>query len=193
MTVLRRGTRSVGIAACLLAAACAMPRGGPAGGNNVCAAVLPAARAVVHERGRLVLVRPTRRQELVELFGAQVPTAPGGRPTGSVPPTAGPTPSRSVAQARACLIVYDGPYPAGVVGTSPAGRYATIGISVRPVEVLGARTTDDRPPGQLPHRSPRPPSAPSRTPAPRNTARATSASPPPPLVSVPLTRSWSTR
>jgi hypothetical protein len=173
MNASRTFTVAVMTAGGLLAAGCAVPRGGPAAGNNVCAAVLPAASAVVHDQGRLVLVRPTRRPELVGLFGPQVPSAPGGRsarstggPPQQLPPAASPA-SPENAQPRACLVVYDGHYAAGsVVGTSAPGRYAVIGISVRPVQVLGARTTDTRPPHQLPARDRVLPPRPGRTPAP---------------------------
>ncbi|HET9117096.1 MAG TPA: hypothetical protein VFN75_03300 [Pseudonocardiaceae bacterium] len=133
---------------CTLAAACSGPRSGASATSNVssCAAVLPLASSVVHDQGSLTVVRRISRNDadaLSRRLGAAPPAAPSiARPH---------RPVRS-GWPKACLIVYRGNYPPGVIAkASPpavAGHYALIVLRVRHPRVDRILVTD-QPPSNL--------------------------------------------
>jgi hypothetical protein len=131
-------------------AGCASPGGGASGRADVarCAAVLPLARDVVHGQGVLTLVRPVDRKT-IDAVSREL----GVEPT--PPPRAHPahpaSPSRpSPPLPRACLVVYQGDYPAGAITgalSEPArGRYALIVLRVRHPAVVRVLLADRLPP-----------------------------------------------
>lgn len=138
-------------------AGCGAPRGGYGTATSECAPALPPARAVVHDRGTLVLVRPVGHREWDELFPNR---AAASESTASAAPTPAPPaasshlaipPGQAGPQPRACLVVYQGPFAAGSVPAAPAGgKYAVIGIALRTASVVGVTTTDVRPPQHPP-------------------------------------------
>jgi hypothetical protein len=125
--------------AVLLAAAltgCASPGGGASTRNdaNRCAAVLPLANDVVHGQGTLTLVRPVDRAD-IEAITRQVGVVASRRPGASSSPRA-PAPSvKPPPGPKACLVVYRGNYPAGLIADAqPAGasgQYALVVLWVR--------------------------------------------------------------
>jgi hypothetical protein len=106
-------------------AACAGPRNNLNTAASVCYRAVPAARAVVHDKGRLLGVRRRGQRTLAQRF-----------PGVTVPPRAGPV----------CIIAYRGDYKDGDVrGTTGAGRYAIVVVDAKSMHVLRARVTDTLP------------------------------------------------
>jgi hypothetical protein len=150
MTALRWWRRA-GVAgflvACTLTGACSGPRSGASATSDVssCAAVLPLARGVVHDQGRLVVVRRISRGDADAL----------SRKLGATPPSTaaltGPHRPARPGWPKACLIVYRGNYPPGAISNaSPpavAGHYAIIVLRVRHPAVDRILVTDQPPSG----------------------------------------------
>jgi hypothetical protein len=138
------------VIALALAAACSGPRSGASvtGGVSGCAAVLPLARHAVHDEGTLTLVRHISKADadaLSRKLGATPPT-----PRSHPPPLRPARPVKS-SWPKACLIVYHGDYPRGmIVGASPpavAGHYALIVLRVRHPSIDRILVTDALPAG----------------------------------------------
>jgi hypothetical protein len=153
MTALRRW-RSAAVAGFMVAftltAACSGPRSGASATSNVssCAAVLPLARTIVHDQGTLTVVRRISRDDadaLSRKLGATPPAAPS---TAALPGLHHPA---RTGWPKACLVVYRGNYPPGVISkASPpavAGHYALIVLRVRHPAVDRILVTDRIPPG----------------------------------------------
>ncbi|MGH3826861.1 MAG: hypothetical protein ACRDQX_06770 [Pseudonocardiaceae bacterium] len=120
-------------------AGCSGPRSGASVTGEVsgCAAVLPLANRIVHDRGELTLVRRISKSEADAL----------SRQLGVRPPAPSPAPPHSHVRSRrphrlvsskwpkACLIVYHGDYPPGTItGASPpavSGHYVLIVLRIR--------------------------------------------------------------
>ncbi|MFN2478098.1 MAG: hypothetical protein ABR615_02860, partial [Pseudonocardiaceae bacterium] len=144
----RAAVSSVAIALAMTAA-CSGPRSGASVTGDVsgCAAVLPLARHVIHDDGRLTRIRRVSKADadaLSRKLGA-TPPAPLRPHTGSPRPL---RPSKS-SWPKACLVVYHGNYPPGtIVGASPpavAGHYALIVLRVRHPAVDRVLVTDTLP------------------------------------------------
>jgi hypothetical protein len=158
MTILsrRRGPAAVaGLAIVLaLAVACSGPGGGaPESDVSGCAAVLPLARSIVHDRGTLSFVRRIKQAD-ADALARQL----------GVTPTAPPQPhtrhrsqhlSTRIRQPQTCLIIYHGSYPRGTITTaSPpavAGHYALLVLRVRHPSIDRILVTDRLPSGLKPH------------------------------------------
>lgn len=146
---------AAGVSVCGVAlTGCASPGGGASTHNDVsrCAAVLPAARDLVHGQGRLVLVRPVRQSDIDTIVrDAARPPVPSGTPAAPAP-SAGPARPPSAAHPqeahpqgghpgtpgrtpRLCLVVYQGSFHSDAIpGAQPpsaAGEYALIFLRVR--------------------------------------------------------------
>jgi len=131
-------------------AACASPGGGASGRADVarCAAVLPLARDVVHGQGVLILVRPVDRKTVDAIAReAGVAAEPTPRIHSAHPARSNPT---TLPLPRACLVVYEGDFPAGSIPTalprSARGRYALIVLRVRHPTVVRVLVADRLPP-----------------------------------------------
>ncbi|MGH3854439.1 MAG: hypothetical protein ACRDR6_13290 [Pseudonocardiaceae bacterium] len=122
-----------------LAAACSGPRSGASVTGEVsgCAAVLPLANRIVHDRGELTLVQRISKSDadaLSSKLGARPPAPPPAPPRSHV---RSPRPHRVVHSRwpKACLIVYHGDYPPGTItGASPpavSGHYTLIVLRIR--------------------------------------------------------------
>ncbi|MEO7193828.1 MAG: hypothetical protein ABIZ05_03260 [Pseudonocardiaceae bacterium] len=132
-----------------LVAACSGPRSGASVTGEVsgCAAVLPLANRIVHDRGELALVRRISQSDanaLSRKLGARQPAPPRSH-------VRSPRPHR-VVQSRwptACLIVYHGDYPPGTItGASPpavSGHYTLIVLRIRHPAVDRILVTDRLP------------------------------------------------
>jgi hypothetical protein len=110
------------VAACIVLSACAGPRNSLNTAASVCFRALPAARDVVHGKGRLVGVRRRSTATLTRRFpGVTVP-----RPGDPV-----------------CIVAYRGDYKAGEVkGATGTGRYAVVVVDAKSMHVLRTRVTD---------------------------------------------------
>jgi hypothetical protein len=133
----------------VLAAACSGPRSGASATSDVsgCAAVLPLANNIVHNEGTLTLVRRISKGDadaLSRKLGAP-PPAPL-RPHAGSPGPHRPARSR---WSKACLVVYHGNYPPGMIaGASPpavAGHYTLMVLHVRHPSVDRILVTDRLP------------------------------------------------
>ncbi len=139
-----------------LAAACSGPGGGASASDvSGCAAVLPLARSIVHDRGTLTYIRRINHAEadaLARKLGV-TPTAPPHPHTGH---RERHRPARTrIRQPQTCLIVYHGSYPRGTItSASPpavAGHYALIVLRVRHPSIDRILVTDRLPSGLKPH------------------------------------------
>lgn len=144
----RRATLVAGVVV-VLAAACSGPGSGASVTGKVagCAAVLPLANDIVHDEGRLTLVRRISKSEadaLSRKLGATPPAPP--QPHGGAPGLHRPV---QVGWPKACLVVYRGDYPRGAIaGASPpavAGQYTLMVLRVRHPSVNRILVTDRLP------------------------------------------------
>jgi hypothetical protein len=97
---------------------------------DYCAVTVPTAEQAVHGAGVLVTVQPFDHDDLGAVFGVTPPRVARPRPS--------PTPGM---QARSCLVVVRGSYPAGSVtgAGSESGRYALLLVRVKKPLLLRAR------------------------------------------------------
>ena len=136
-----------------LVVACAGPGGGaPASDVSGCAAVLPLARTIVHDRGTLIYVRRINQADADSLARKL-----GATPTAPAQPHArhrGQHLAARIRQPKTCLIVYHGSYPQGTITrASPpavAGHYALIVLRVRHPSIDRILVTDRLPSGLKP-------------------------------------------
>ncbi len=137
-----------------LATACSGPGGGASASDvSGCAAVLPLARTIVHDRGTLTYIRRINQAEadaLARKLGV-TPTAPPQPHTGHRRRYL----TARIKQPHTCLIIYHGSYPRGTItGASPpavAGHYALIVLRVRHPSIERILVTDRPPSGLKPH------------------------------------------
>lgn len=133
------------VAPAALSAACSGPRSGASATSEVsgCAAVLPLAREVVHDEGTLTLVRRISKDQADAL----------SRTLGVSPPIQrsrpGPPAKHHSRWPKACLVVYRGNYPPGMIAkASPpavAGHYTLVVLRLRHPSVDRVLVTDRMP------------------------------------------------
>ena len=130
-----------------LSAACSGPRSGASATSEVsgCAAVLPLAREVVHDQGMLTLVRRISKDQADALSRALGASPPMQR-AHPHPPKRHPFNS---GWPKACLVVYRGDYPPGMIArASPpavAGHYTLVVLRLRHPSVDRVLVTDRMP------------------------------------------------
>lgn len=144
-----------GVAAvCVVAAACSGPRSGVSAINDVsgCAAVLPLANSIVHDEGRLTLIRWISKRD-ADALSRKLGVPPPASPRPPTQPRRRPHPRLPRVHhrwAKTCLVVYQGNYPQGTIaGASPpavSGRYALLVLRVRHPAVEQILVTDRFPP-----------------------------------------------
>lgn len=128
MTLTRRPRSAVLAVAALLmfGGACAAPRNSLNTGASVCFRALPAARAAVHGKGKLVGVRRVPRATVAKRFPEVT----------------------FHSRAQLCLVAFRDDYDAGDVDRAPGGgRYAVVVLDARTSEVIHTSVT-----GRLPMR-----------------------------------------